>query len=617
MVFEARAGETFLLGASTWRIDQITHDRVLVSPAPGEPGKMPFWKGEGAGPPGRARHGDRQAGARAAQGRSPRRPSRALEQRSRTRSRRRPRTCSRISTISTPPPAPCPTIARIVIERSRDDLGDWRVAVLSPLGSRVHAPWAMAATARIRDEAGRRRRGDVVRRWVRGAGIRTASARRTPRCCCPIPMRSSGWSCGSSGSTAMFAARFREAAGRALLLPRRRAGAARAAVAAAQARLGSARGGGAIRIVPDHSRDLSRVPARHFRSAGAHRHPARAVAAARCASISVESQNAVAVLGVAAVRLRRQLHLRRRRAAGRTARSGAVGRSIAAARSDRRHRAARSARRSASLDTLEQELQYLPERFHAQVDRCRPRSAAAARRSVARRRSRRAAIAGVARAAIDELVKTAPRASTCRIAGEERDHRGRGRRAVSRRDRRAAAARPARRAARAGGRSASAISCGASRARTGRSRGKDVARALRPRRGGRRRGAAAAGRRPAASSTASSGRADAAREWCDADVLRTIRQRSLAQLAAGGRAGRCRGARPFPRRLACAGAAASTGSTACSTSIEQLQGVPHRRIGARTRDPARAHPRLLARRCSTRCWRRRGDVDRRRAARRT
>ena len=50
-VFEARAGETFLLGASTWRIEQITHDRVLVSPAPGEPGKMPFWKGEGPGRP--------------------------------------------------------------------------------------------------------------------------------------------------------------------------------------------------------------------------------------------------------------------------------------------------------------------------------------------------------------------------------------------------------------------------------------------------------------------------------------------------------------------------------------------------------------------------------------
>ena len=51
MVFESRVGETFLLGASTWRIEEITHDRVLVSPAPGEPGKMPFWKADAAGRP--------------------------------------------------------------------------------------------------------------------------------------------------------------------------------------------------------------------------------------------------------------------------------------------------------------------------------------------------------------------------------------------------------------------------------------------------------------------------------------------------------------------------------------------------------------------------------------
>jgi ATP-dependent Lhr-like helicase len=65
MVFESRVGETFLLGASTWRIEEITHDRVLVSPAPGEPGKMPFWKAIApAGRSSSARH--RQAGARAA-----------------------------------------------------------------------------------------------------------------------------------------------------------------------------------------------------------------------------------------------------------------------------------------------------------------------------------------------------------------------------------------------------------------------------------------------------------------------------------------------------------------------------------------------------------------------
>ena len=272
MVFEARAGETFLLGASTWRIDQITHDRVMVSPAPGEPGKMPFWKGEGPGPARRARHGDRQAGSRAAQGRT-----------------RRPRSPRSNSDHGLDAKAAANLIAyldeqfaaagavpddrTIVIERSRDDLGDWRVAVLSPLGSRVHAPWAMAATARIRDEAGI----DVEVMWSDdGFVVRY-----------PDGERPAGHLVAAAGSRRGRAAR-RPAAridGDVLgALPRSRrtraaaapppAGRARAAVAAAQARLGSARGGGAIRIVPDHSRDLSRVPARHLRSAGADRHHA-------------------------------------------------------------------------------------------------------------------------------------------------------------------------------------------------------------------------------------------------------------------------------------------------------------------------------------------------------
>ena len=66
MVFESRPGETFVLGASSWRIEEITHDRVLVSPAPGEPGKMPFWKGDRAGRPLGIRPRDRQADARPA-----------------------------------------------------------------------------------------------------------------------------------------------------------------------------------------------------------------------------------------------------------------------------------------------------------------------------------------------------------------------------------------------------------------------------------------------------------------------------------------------------------------------------------------------------------------------
>ena len=112
----------------------------------------------------------------------------------------------------------------IVIERSRDDLGDWRVAVLSPLGSRVHAPWAMAATARIRDEAG----VDVEVMWSDdGFVIRYPDGERPPdtSLLLPDPDEVERLVVRQLGSTAMFSARFREAAGRALLLPRRRPGA--------------------------------------------------------------------------------------------------------------------------------------------------------------------------------------------------------------------------------------------------------------------------------------------------------------------------------------------------------------------------------------------------------
>ena len=112
----------------------------------------------------------------------------------------------------------------IVIEQSRDDLGDWRVAVLSPLGSRIHAPWAMAATARIRDEAGI----DVEVMWSDdGFVVRYPDGERPPdtSLLIPDPDEVERLVVRQLGSTAMFAARFREAAGRALLLPRRRPGA--------------------------------------------------------------------------------------------------------------------------------------------------------------------------------------------------------------------------------------------------------------------------------------------------------------------------------------------------------------------------------------------------------
>ena len=112
----------------------------------------------------------------------------------------------------------------ILIERSRDDLGDWRVAVLTPFGSRIHAPWAMAATARIRDESGI----DVEVMWSDdGFVVRYPDGERPPdtELLLPDPDEIERLVVRQLGSTAMFSARFREAAGRALLLPRRRPGA--------------------------------------------------------------------------------------------------------------------------------------------------------------------------------------------------------------------------------------------------------------------------------------------------------------------------------------------------------------------------------------------------------
>jgi len=222
MVFEARAGETFLLGASTWRIDQITHDRVLVSPAPGQPGKMPFWKGEGPGRP-------------VELGRAIGKLVRDLRQRPRAQALASLEADHGLDAMASAnlmqylddqeaSAGTVPDDRTILIEQSRDDLGDWRVVVLTPFGSRIHAPWAMAVTARIRDEAG----VDVEVMWSDdGFVVRYPDGERLPHVALllPDPDEVEGQVVRQLGSTAMFSARFREAAGRALLLPRRRPGA--------------------------------------------------------------------------------------------------------------------------------------------------------------------------------------------------------------------------------------------------------------------------------------------------------------------------------------------------------------------------------------------------------
>ena len=176
MVFESRVGETFLLGASTWRIEEITHDRVLVTPAPGEPGKMPFWKADAAGRP--LELGSyigqmvRDAAAACRRRRDP------AAGRSITTSTRGPRkTWCAISPIR-PRRRRVPDDRTILIERCRDELGDWRICVLSPFGGRIHAPWSMAVVERARAETGStsRRCGPTTGSWC---GFRRPTSRRT------------------------------------------------------------------------------------------------------------------------------------------------------------------------------------------------------------------------------------------------------------------------------------------------------------------------------------------------------------------------------------------------------------------------------------------------------
>ncbi len=222
MVFETRPGETFVLGASTWRIEQVTHDRVLVSPAPGEPGKMPFWKGEG---PGRPIELGIAIGKLVRELRhQPVTEARARLERDHGLDRQAASNLLQYLADQERAAGAVPDDKTLLIERSRDELGDWRIAVLSALGGRVHAPWAMAVAARIRSERGI----DVETMWSDdGFVVRFPESDAPPDATLMVPDADEveALVLGQLGSTALFAARFREAAGRALLLPRRRPGA--------------------------------------------------------------------------------------------------------------------------------------------------------------------------------------------------------------------------------------------------------------------------------------------------------------------------------------------------------------------------------------------------------
>ncbi|WP_241968102.1 ATP-dependent helicase [Streptomyces sp. ICBB 8177] len=239
MVYESRVGDVFTLGTTSWRIEDITRDRVLVSPAPGVPGRLPFWKGDQLGRPlelGRALGAFlREIGGLSPEAARERLAAAGLdewaadnvlayldEQR---------RACGHV-----------PDDRTIVVERFRDELGDWRIVVHSPFGAQVHAPWALALGARLSERYGFDAQvmhaddGIVLRlpdADLLGLDLLDADpfragteydAQQSPVGAADVVFEHGEVEqvvTDQVGGSALFASRFRECAARALLLPRR------------------------------------------------------------------------------------------------------------------------------------------------------------------------------------------------------------------------------------------------------------------------------------------------------------------------------------------------------------------------------------------------------------
>ena len=221
MVFECRPGDVFLLGASSWRVMEIDRDRVLVTPAPGEPGRMPFWRGDSLGRP-------------LAFGRAIGELARKLASSSRdaslqvlTEDRRLTPSAAEllIDYIQEQLKAAnaVPSDQMILMETFSDEVGDWRVVLLTPFGARVHAPWATIVAARLRRET----QDEVDMMWTDdGIVFRLPDVCQIPpiEVFLPEPEEVEAELIAEVAGTAMFAARFRENAGRSLLLPKRQPG---------------------------------------------------------------------------------------------------------------------------------------------------------------------------------------------------------------------------------------------------------------------------------------------------------------------------------------------------------------------------------------------------------
>jgi ATP-dependent helicase Lhr and Lhr-like helicase len=213
MVYEARPGQTFLLGATTWRIEEITRDRVIVTPAPGLPGAVPFWKGDGIGRPAEL---GRAIGAfsREAVSRKPEELASEYDLDRRAAENlvaylREQQAATRV----------VPSDETIVVERFRDEIGDWRLCVLSPFGGRVHAAWGLALSQKIRTE--RDLEADAI--WSDdGIVVHLPDADEAPPADLVMvePDELEDLVVRELSGSALFGARFRENAARSLLIPR-------------------------------------------------------------------------------------------------------------------------------------------------------------------------------------------------------------------------------------------------------------------------------------------------------------------------------------------------------------------------------------------------------------
>ena len=217
MVYESRVGDVFTLGTTSWRIAEITHDRVNVIPAYGQPGKVPFWHGDGIGRPfelGEALGAfSREVSSAAPEKAQQRLIDAGLDEQARAN-------LMAHLTEQREATGTLPTDRTLTVERGRDEVGDWRVILHSPYGMKVHAPWALAINARVRERLGVE--GSAVASDD-GIIVRIPDAEAEPpgaELFVFDPDELEVLVTQEVGGSALFASRFRECAARALLMPR-------------------------------------------------------------------------------------------------------------------------------------------------------------------------------------------------------------------------------------------------------------------------------------------------------------------------------------------------------------------------------------------------------------